>query len=169
MDLIINRAFVCVLLLSIGGFIASSIYLLSEKLIFRITSARFMVFINTVVLLSFVIPFYFPVSISDGSEYCFTHYDLVILEGADLCSNFAAYWRSTFPFTDCIDHIWFVGVLLFFITKAILYVYTISRIKGKSFQIESDIWLEIFKNIRKEQQKKMYYWLEAMIHKALLP
>ena len=62
MDLIINRAFVSVLLLSIGGFIASSIYLLSEKLIFRITSARFMVFINTVVLLSFVIPFYFPVS-----------------------------------------------------------------------------------------------------------
>lgn len=154
MDLIINRAFVCVLLLSIGGFIASSIYLLSEKLIFRITSARFMVFINTVVLLSFVIPFYFPVSILDGSEYCFTHYDLVILEGADLCSNFAAYWRSTFPFTDCIDHIWFVGVLLFFITKAILYVYTISRIKGKSFQIESDIWLEIFENIRKEQPKQ---------------
>lgn len=154
MELIINRAFVCILLLSISGFIASSIYLLSEQLIFRITSGRFMVLINTLVLLSFVIPCYFPVSILDGSEYCFIHYDLVILKGADAYSNFAAYWRSTFPFTDHIDCIWFVGALLFFITKAILYGYAIERTKGNSFTIESDIWLEIFENIKKEHHKQ---------------
>lgn len=154
MELIINRAFVCVLLLSISGFIASSIYLLSEKLIFRITSGRFMVLINTVVLLSFVIPFYFPVSILDGSEYCFIHYDLVILKGADVCSNLAANWRNTFPFANHIDRVWFVGVLLFFFMKAILYGYAIARTKEKSFAIESDIWLEAFENIKKEYPKE---------------
>ena len=139
MELIINRAFICVLLLSVSGFIASSIYLLFEKFIYRITSAQFMVVINTVVLLAFVIPFYFPVSILDKSEYYFMHYDLVIMKGADRCSNLAAYWRSAFPFLHCIDMIWFAFVLLFLVTKVILYGCTISRVKRKCFAIESFI------------------------------
>ena len=154
MELIINRAFVCVLLLSVSGFIASSIYLLLEKFLYRITSARFMVIINTVVLLAFVIPFYFPVSILDGSEYCFMHYELVIMKGADRCSNLAAYWRSTFPYLHCIDMIWFAFVILFLVTKIILYAYTISRIKRKCFAIESDNWLDTFENIRLERSKQ---------------
>lgn len=154
MELIINRAFVCVLLLSVSGFIASSIYLLLEKFLYRITSARFMVIINTVVLLAFVIPFYFPVSILDGSEYCFMHYELVIMKGADRCSNLAAYWRSTFPYLHCIDMIWIAFVVLFLVTKIILYAYTISRIKRKCFAIESDNWLDTFENIRLERPKQ---------------
>ena len=154
MELIINRAFVCVLLLSVSGFIASSIYLLLEKFIYWITSARFMVAINTVVLLAFVIPFYFPVSILDGSEYCFIHYELVIMKGADQCSNLAAYWRNTFPYLHYIDTIWFAFAVFFLVTKAVLYAYTISRIKRKSFVIKSDNWLNAFENIRLEQPKQ---------------
>lgn len=154
MELIINRAFVCVLLLSVSGFIASSIYLLLEKFIYRITSARFMVLINTVVLLAFVIPFYFPVSILDKSEYYFMHYDLVIMKGADRCSNFAAYWRSAFPYMHYIDMIWFAVAVFFLVTKAMLYVYTISSIKRKCFTIESDNWLDAFEKISMEQPKQ---------------
>ena len=66
MELIINRIFVCVLLLSISGFISSTIYLILEKNLYKLTSAKFMVFANTVILLSFVIPFYYLVSIMHG-------------------------------------------------------------------------------------------------------
>ena len=98
MELIINRLFVCVFLLSISGFISSGIYLILEKYIFKLTSAKFMVFINTIVLLSFVIPFYYISSIIDGSESNFITYDLVVFEGQNLYSTIVIDVRDKFPF-----------------------------------------------------------------------
>ena len=103
MELIINRLFVCVFLLSISGFISSGIYLILEKYIFKLTSAKFMVFINTIVLLSFVILFYYISSIIDGSESNFITYDLVVFEGQNLYSTIVIDVRDKFPFIKYID------------------------------------------------------------------
>lgn len=113
MELIVNRIFICVLLLSISGFISSSIYLILEKNLYKLTSAKFMVFANTVVLFSFVIPFYYLVSIMDGSEGSFIDYDLIVFEGQNEYNNVVASARDIFPYIDYIDNIWFIGVLVF--------------------------------------------------------
>ncbi|WP_394265933.1 hypothetical protein, partial [Anaerotignum sp.] len=117
MELIVNRIFICVLLLSISGFISSSIYLILEKNLYKLTSAKFMVFANTVVLFSFVIPFYYLVSIMDGSEGSFIDYDLIVFEGQNEYNNVIASARDIFPYIDYIDNIWFIGVLVFIAIK----------------------------------------------------
>ena len=148
MELIINRLFVCVFLLSISGFISSGIYLILEKYIFKLTSAKFMVFINTIVLLSFVIPFYYISSIIDGSESNFITYDLVVFEGQNLYSTIVIDVRDKFPFIKYIDSIWFIGVIIFITIKTIMYLYVKARVKRTSFVIQSEAWTTAFENIK---------------------
>ncbi len=150
MELIINRIFVCVLLLSISGFISSSIYLILEKNLYKLTSAKFMVFANTVILLSFVIPFYYLVSIMDGSESSFIGYDLVVFEGQNAYNNVVASVRDIRPHIEYIDNIWFVGVLIFIVMKIVMYLYTVTRIKRTSFMLQSDIWASTFQKIKEK-------------------
>lgn len=147
MELIVNRIFICVLLLSISGFISSSIYLILEKNLYKLTSAKFMVFTNTVVLFSFVIPFYYLVSIMDGSEESFIDYDLIVFEGQSEYNNVVASARDIFPYIDYIDNIWFIGVLVFIAMKILMYLYTVTRIKRTSFIIQSDVWASAFEKI----------------------
>ena len=147
MELIVNRIFICVLLLSISGFISSSIYLILEKNLYKLTSAKFMVFANTVVLFSFVIPFYYLVSIMDGSEESFIDYDLIVFEGQNEYNNVVASAREIFPYIDYIDNIWFIGVLVFIAMKILMYLYTVIRIKRTSFVIQSDVWASAFEKI----------------------
>ena len=147
MELIVNRIFICVLLLSISGFISSSIYLILEKNLYKLTSAKFMVFTNTVVLFSFVIPFYYLFSIMDGSEGSFIDYDLIVFEGQNEYNNVVASARDIFPYIDYIDNIWFIGVLVFIAMKILMYLYTVTRIKRKSFVIQSDVWASAFEKI----------------------
>ena len=147
MELIVNRIFVCVLLLSISGFISSSIYLILEKNLYNLTSAKFMVFTNTVVLFSFVIPFYYLVSIMDGSEGSFIDYNLIVFEGQNAYNNVVASARNLFPHIEYIDNIWFIGVLVFIVMKILMYLYTMTRIKRTSFIIQSDVWASAFEKI----------------------
>ena len=147
MELIVNRVFICVLLLSISGFISSSIYLILEKNLYKLTSAKFMVIANTVVLFSFVIPFYYLVSIMDGSEESFIDYDLIVFEGQNEYNNVVASAREIFPYIDYIDNIWFIGVLVFIAMKILMYLYTVTRIKRTSFVIQSDVWASAFEKI----------------------
>ena len=150
MELIINRIFVCVLLLSISGFISSTIYLILEKNLYKLTSAKFMVFANTVVLFSFVIPFYYLVSIMDGSESSFIGYDLVVFEGQNAYNNVVASVRDIRPYIEYIDNIWFLGVLIFIVMKIVMYLYTVTRIKRTSFMLQSDIWASTFQKIKEK-------------------
>lgn len=68
MNLMIERAFIVALLLSISGFVFCAIFLPFEKIAYKWTSARTMVYVNTVALFSFVTPLYFVISLRDGSE-----------------------------------------------------------------------------------------------------
>ena len=154
MELIVNRIFVCVLLLSISGFISSSIYLILEKNLYKLTSAKFMVFTNTVVLFSFVIPFYYLVSIMDGSEGSFIDYDLVVFEGQNAYNNIVAGVRDIFLHIEYIDDIWFIGVLIFIAMKILMYLYTVTRIKQTSFIIQSDVWVSAFEKIMGKYTKQ---------------
>ena len=78
MNLMIERAFIVALLLSISGFVFCAIFLPFEKIAYKWTSARTMVYVNTIALFSFVTPLYFVVSLRDGSEKAFIQSDLLI-------------------------------------------------------------------------------------------
>lgn len=109
-----------------------------------------MVFANTVILLSFVIPFYYLVSIMDGSESSFIGYDLVVFEGQNAYNNVVASVRDIRPHIEYIDNIWFVGVLIFIVMKIVMYLYTVTRIKRTSFMLQSDIWASTFQKIKEK-------------------
>lgn len=157
----INRAFICILLLSISGFVSSSIYLVLEKKLYQWTSAKFMVFVNTVVLFSFVIPFYYLISIMDGSESNFVNYNVVVFEGKNAYHHMIVYTRDVFSYIKYIDNIWFMGVLFFIVMKIFLYLCTIMQIKRTSFMMQSDIWVSTFEKIRGNYTKQNVTLLES--------
>lgn len=66
------------LLLSVSGFVFCAIFLPFERLHIDGLPARTMATINTIALLSFVIPLYFVVSIKDGSEKAFREMHLLV-------------------------------------------------------------------------------------------
>ena len=68
MNLMIERAFIVALLLSISGFVFCAIFLPFEKIAYKWTSAKTMLYVNTIALFSFVTPLYFVISIRDKDE-----------------------------------------------------------------------------------------------------
>ena len=113
MILIINRAFIIVLLLSISGFVFSSIYLSLEKLAYRLTSAKFMVFINTMALFSFVVPLYYVGSIFDKSEMYFINYDVVVFSNNEIYNGTIFGGIDYLELIGYADDIWLIGMTVF--------------------------------------------------------
>ena len=147
--IIINRIFVCVILLSISGLVFSSIYLSLEKYLFKLTSAKFMVFINTVALFSFVIPFYYIASFIDKSETALLqNYEVVVFDGETIYDSVIANILETFDFIKYVDEIWFVIAIMFLLLKIGTYIYIIANIRNKSFLIENKCWETAFNNIK---------------------
>ena len=78
---IINRIFMSVILLSVAGSVVGSIFLATQNLIYKHTSANFVITINKIAMLCFVIPFFAVWGIYDGSIKDFAQYDPLILVG----------------------------------------------------------------------------------------
>ena len=147
--LIINRVFIMVLLLSISGLIFSAVYLPLEKIVYKLTSARFMVFINTVALFTFVIPFYYTTSLYDGSEAAFTNYNVIIFEDTvasdRIISSIHSYLGVAISYVDVI---WLLGTIIFLTVNIVKYIKLIEIVKS-SFAIESDLWQKPFEKLKK--------------------
>ena len=147
--LIINRVFIMVLLLSISGLIFSAVYLPLEKIVYKLTSARFMVFINTVALFTFVIPFYYTTSLYDGSEAAFTNYNVIIFEDTvasdRIISSIHSYLGVAISYVDVI---WLLGTIIFLTVSIVKYIKLIEIVKS-SFAIESDLWQKPFEKLKK--------------------
>lgn len=154
MKLIINRIFICVTLLSISGLVFSSIYLPLERFLYRMVSAKFMVFINTLALFSFVLPFYYIVSLLEGSETAFVDYDAVVFDGKTIYDNVVADALTTFDFIKYIDTIWLIGAMIFLSVKVVMYISVITKVKYKSFVIKSDRWITAFDKLENKYSKK---------------
>ena len=138
-----------VLLLSISGLIFSAVYLPLEKIVYKLTSARFMVFINTVALFTFVIPFYYTTSLYDGSEAAFTNYNVIIFEDTvasdRIISSIHSYLGVAISYVDVI---WLLGTIIFLTVSIVKYIKLIEIVKS-SFAIESDLWQKPFEKLKK--------------------
>lgn len=150
MKLILNRIFICVLLLSISGMVFSIVYLTLEKFIYKITTARFMVLINTVSLFSFIIPFFLIQSIKEGTEIRLIQNDIVVFDGTSTYDGFVADILESWSIIDYTDKIWFTVAAIFLTVKIFTYLKLINNIKSKSFLMESDIWVDTFERLKNE-------------------
>ena len=149
--LTINRIFIMILLLSISGFVFSIIYLPLEKIAYKLTSARFMVYINTAALFSFVIPFYYINSLYDGSEMIFANYKTVVFANSTYNETLIAEIHAVLgSFINYIDVIWLLGVIIFTLFNGVNYVRLINIVKKNSFAIESDVWSEAYENLNRQ-------------------
>lgn len=147
MSLMINRAFIAVLLLSISGFVCSAIFLLIEKYAHRLTSAKTMVILNTVVLFSFVIPFYLIVSIRDRSEYYFSKNGTLVFKDASKYEGLVGVVRE-FGFIEYLGSIWLLGVIGFLIFYLWKYIHLLNRVKRIEFMIDDDVWAVKFNELK---------------------
>ena len=147
-----------VLLLSISGFIFSLLYLLFEKLLYKLTSAKFMVIINTIALMSFVIPFYHIHSVYDKSSFDFANYSVVVFEKGSESDRIITNIHYLFEnFIQYIDVFWLIGMMIFLLINSVNYIRLIQSIKQKSFSIESDVWINHFETLKCEFQLKEVY------------
>ena len=152
MNLMIERAFIMALLLSISGFIFCAIYLPFEKLAYKLTSAKTMVFVNTLALFSFITPLYFAVSIRDGSESAFTRSDMLIYQDVGGYEGFVCNVRSHIHLEEYLGVIWLIGAVIFLIYYVWRYVRLVYFARKSIFRISDDLWYEKF-SVLKDDKK----------------
>ena len=154
MSLMIDRAFVAVLLLAISGFVFCAVFLPFEKYAYKHSSAKMMVFANTAALFAFVIPFYFIVSVKDGSEKEFINSNLLIYEDENSYGGLVSYVRE-FRLVEYLGTIWIIGMILFLLYYFFRYVCFRRNVTKNMFLINDDIWFERFKRLKNEN--KVFY------------
>ena len=147
MNLMIERAFIVALLLSISGFVFCAIFLPFEKIAYKWTSAKTMVYVNTIALFSFVTPLYFVISIRDGSEKAFIESDLLIYQDISKYNGFVYDVREQIHM-EYLGIIWLIGVVAFFIYFVCRYISLLYTVKKSMFYVQDDLWHEKFCKIK---------------------
>lgn len=147
MNLMIERAFIAALLLSVSGFVFCAIFLPLEKLAYRWTSARTMAAINTIALFSFVIPLYFVVSMKDGSEKAFCQMNLLVYQDIGGYDGFVYSVRNRIHM-EYLGIIWLIGVMACFLYYVWNYIRLLRAVRKSMFSVQDDIWYGIFREIR---------------------
>ena len=151
MNLIIERAFIMVILMSISGFVFCAIFLPFEKFASKIVSPKTMVHANTVALLSFVLPFYFAISIKDGTEAILINGELLVFQDIGGYDGFVCQVREHFRM-EYVGLIWLVGVLVVLFRSVWKYLRLRNMVKNQSFCICDDFWSVKFSEIKKQKQ-----------------
>lgn len=148
--MIIERLFIMVLLLSISGFVCCTLFFPLERYAYRLITAKTMVFVNTIVLLSFVVPFYFLASLYDESESLFVNYNTLVFEDGTKFERIAAAIRET-GITEHLSRIWLLGVICFLIKYICEYIYLSHKVQANKFYMQDNAWMDVFDRLRDEK------------------
>lgn len=138
-------------LMSISGFVFCAIFLPFERYARKLVSPKAMVKANTVALLSFVIPFYFVISIKDGTEVALINGELLVFQDAGGYDSFVCNVREHIHM-EYLGFIWLIGVfaiLLYYLWK---YLRLLNVVKKQSFYICDDFWSVKFSEIKNEKK-----------------
>lgn len=150
MSLMIDCAFIAVLLLSISGFVFCAIFLPFERYAYKHCSAKTMVFANTAALFAFIIPFYYIVSVKDGSESKFINSNLLVYEDKTNYGEFVGCFREL-GIVEYLGIIWLIGMIIFLIYHLLSYISFVGNIRNNMFIIKDDIWFSKFTEIKTEK------------------
>lgn len=148
---IINRIFMSVILLSVAGSVVGSIFLATQNLIYKHTSANFVITINKIAMLCFVIPFFAVWGIYDGSIKDFAQYDPLILVGQGTIKDAVRTAMDIIHFADVISIVWFVGLILYLLVQLIIYLRFKFMVIQHCERIEDGIWHNEFNKIKKKK------------------
>lgn len=149
--MMIDRIFIAVLLLSISGFVFCTVFFPLEKYAYRLTTAKTMVFVNTVALFSFVIPFYFIVSLFDRSEDYFGGYRTLVFEDMNNYGGIVGTIREM-GIVEHLSSIWLLGAIYFFIKFVCKYIYLLHKVRANKFYMkDDDTWAKIFNRLKDEK------------------
>ena len=151
MNLIIERAFIMAILMSISGFVFCAIFLPFERYARKLVSPKAMVKANTVALLSFVIPFYFAISIKDGTEVALINGELLVFQDAGGYDSFVCNVREHFHM-EYLGFIWLIGVFVILLHYLWKYLRLLNVVKKQSFYICDDFWSVKFSEIKNEKK-----------------
>lgn len=146
----INKIFVTVVLLSIAGSIVGIIFLATRSLIYKYTTADYVVKINKAAILSFVIPFFSILGIIDNSNHIFSEYDSLVLVQDNSLKSMIYEIREIGNLANVISMVWFVGVILYLIIQIIIWGYFRRIIWNSREQIIDYTWCYDFQKICNE-------------------
>ncbi len=146
----IDRIFIAVLLLSVSGFVFCAFFLPLEKLAYRFTSAKTMVFVNTAALFSFLLPFYLIVSFYDGSEKLFQDYMILVFQEDGPFEAFVIAFRGL-PVTKYLCGLWLFGAVWLLVYRTGEYLSFTAGTTASGFLINGSIWAEVFCGLKREQ------------------
>ena len=150
MSLMIDRAFIAVLLLSISGFVFCTIFLPFERYAYKQCSAKTMVSANTAALFAFIIPLYYIVSVKDGSESKFIDSNLLVYEDTSKYGEFVSRIREL-GIVEYLGIIWLMGMIIFLIYHLFSYISFMGNIRNNMFIIKEDIWFSKLTEIKTEK------------------
>lgn len=143
---IINSLFMAVALLAIAGIVAGSIFLATQRFIYKFTTANFLVSVNKIMILTFVIPFFWILGELDHSNEVFMEYDPVVLVQEGSMKAFLYEIREAGNLANVISIAWFIGVILYLLLQAALYYRFGRDVWAKRLEIKSDLWQSTFQS-----------------------
>ena len=143
----LNDILIATLLLSIAGGITSAIYLATERYIYKFTSARFMVFLSTLVIFTFVAPVYKLLYPSNGWTGLAEGGSFLVLTESDTVGGLFFYFLEESEIAHTISILWMTGVIIYILLTVFYYMIWIRTIRKFSLEIEEAEWKGVFQEV----------------------
>ncbi len=143
---IINKIFMLTVLMSVAGSIVSAVVLKTRNVVYKYTSADFMVQIYKIAMISFILPLYILISI-DNIITDFVLYDPVVIVREGSFKETAYEIMGRIHFADVISVIWFVGFIIYLSIHISAYARIRENIKNSSVESDDSLWQEVFRAI----------------------
>lgn len=151
----INEMFISILLVSIAGGCISAVFLVFEKYIYKYTSVRYVVFLNTLVIFSFIIPFYKIFFYIDETNILLHHdFKIIVFTDSETWKDSVFEIIENSLIVDSIVTIWFVGIFVYIVLTLYSYVSWITRIERLSLVVEDRLWVNTLSELCSNQKVK---------------
>lgn len=144
MMMIINRIFITVFLLSVAGTIVGSYFLGFQSLLYKHSSAAFLVKINKLVIISFVVPFFYILGMLDRTNYYLSQNNILVLVEEGTVESTVYNFRDLIGFADKMSTIWLIGLVVYLVIYTMTYYVFRFRLRKSSMEIESGPWRRQF-------------------------
>lgn len=150
----VNGIFMLVCMLTLSGSMISSFFLVSQTLIYDLTSANFTARLNKFVMLSLIIPYFLPWSIWDQSAKFLMEYDLIVFLEKGTLKDAVYTLREAVHFADVIQILWLCGMIIYLIFHAVVFAAFLRRVRENSHVIEKGAWRAEFDALCAEKKLK---------------
>lgn len=141
--------FITILQLSVAGGAAGILFLYVERWLYGKIPSKYIVWLNTLVLLTFIIPFFSIPMMRDGSYDSFYSDTLIVMTGKTEIQEKFYDMISQKDISNQIIAVWLIGMVLYFVYEISYYTYTIKTIKRGIFLSET-IWQRVLDEVQQE-------------------